>query len=179
MEDERQLIERLKKGELAAFNRLFDHYRPGLMAYVTQMTRDRHAAEDIVQETFVKMTRHISTIDARRGVSGWLYRVARNRTIDYLRRRTPETGIDLGAWNECTEDGGDPYSTLICEEENARLMAAFQALPEYERELLALRFFGGLKFRQIADVVGKPLGTVLWQARHILGRLRRTLEDHG
>jgi len=179
-ESECSLIERLQQGELAAFDGLFVRYRRPLLAYVTMVLKDANLAEDVVQECFVALVRGIDRIDARRGASAWLYRVARNRSIDVLRRRqreVPRDTADPGATLTVQDRGSAPDRALLEKERSAELHAALAGLPDKERDLLALHYFGGLTFREAAQVLGRPLGTVLWQARRSVHKLRLLIDE--
>jgi RNA polymerase sigma-70 factor (ECF subfamily) len=180
-ETERHLVERLKAGDTAAFDALFEKHRNGLLAYVAGLTRDRHLAEDIVQESFVRMARQAARLRPEQGAGGWLYRVARNQAIDAIRRRRFETtepeGSDDAAPARETQDPSavTPADALAAREREAEVRALLDALPAGERDVLLLRFFGDMTFREAAGVLRRPLGTVLWQAQRALGRMRERM----
>lgn len=166
------LLRRLREGDTAAFDVLFERHRRGLLAYVSAWTGDRALAEDIVQESFLRLVTRVDRIDPRRGVAPWLYRVARNRAIDVLRHRKFEAP-DGRAVLESAAATGEPSDQAAMRAEDAeRVRRALAKLTEREREVLTLRFYGGLTFADIARVVRRPLGTVLWMARRSLGRMR-------
>jgi len=176
------LIRRVQDGDIGAFDALFEKYRRGILAYVFGMCGDRELAEDIVQECFVELVRRIRKIDPGRGAGGWLYRVARNRTVDCLRHRKFEILPGDEALAEQRETAGHAPVRTAAEEVIARESArgvrrALMELSRKERDVLALRFYGGLKFNEIAQVLGRPLGTVLWQARRSLGKLKDILDE--
>ena len=177
---EAKLVRRLQSGDMAAFDTLFEKHRKGILAYVSGITGDRNLAEDITQDCFVELVRKINRIDPRRGVSAWLYRVARNRSVDVLRHRKHEhlpgdllRGIEAGGSRD--RDGDRPDRQLERKEEIERIQTVLQKLPLKDRELLLLRFYGDLTFREIAVTLRRPLGTVLWQARRSLGKLKNAL----
>ena len=129
-----------------------------------------------VQKIQSALARNCAEIDARRGVTGWLYRVARNRAVDVMRHRQFEvTAGDaaLEAWR--AQPAAEPTAgeALAAREDRAAVQAALAALPAAERDVLALRFFGDLAFREIAAALERPLGTVLWLSQRGLARLRR------
>jgi RNA polymerase sigma-70 factor, ECF subfamily len=179
---DRRRAERVKAGDADAFAELFEAHRRGLLAYVAGMLCDRELAEEIVQDCFVRLVGALGRINPERGVSGWLYRTARNRTIDVLRRRKFEIsyGDDLpggapGIGTEQTQP--TPIDELMADETRGRVRRCLNRLPERERDLLMLRFYGGLTFREAAQALGRPLGTVLWQARKSMARLREMLSE--
>jgi len=182
MEDSRtsdyELIVRLRNGEIGAFDALFDKYRRGLLAYVRGMTGDEGLAEDVVQDSFLQFVHRIDRINPKQGASGWLYRTARNRAIDVLRHRKFETLPGDESLERAQEDVAlSPAGRLMQNEDHRAVEAALRELPEAEREILVLRFYAGLKFREIAGVVGRPLGTVLWRGKRGLQILREILGE--
>lgn len=176
-----ELVRRAQKGDTGAFEALFERHRRGLLAYVNGMTKDLQAAEDIVQDVFVRLARRLDTINPRRGASPWLYRVARNRAVDHLRKRAPEVLPGEEALREWLgRAGGDnPANALLRTEAVALVREALLSMEPGDRDVLMLRFFGGLRFREIAAVLKRPMGTVLWQSRRSLEKLRRLVEAAG
>jgi len=167
---------------MAAFEVIFDRYRRSLYAYALGMLRERADAEDVVQESFFELLVNVRRIKPQKGVSGWLYRVARNRTIDILRRRQRERSADTSGTEaygtRVTPAPMTPEEASIRDEQFTQLQQAIEGLPRKERELLVLRFYSGLSFKQIAGIVRRPLGTVLWQSKRTLERLRKQLGRH-
>ena len=179
-ETDASLIRRLQAGELAAFDVLFDRHRRGLLAYVTGMMHDAAAAEDIVQEAFIKLVNRIADIKPERGVSAWLYRVARNGTIDRLRKHKREIvpgDIELGLVCENGSMRSDltPADRLAADESREAVQEVLARLPSKERDLLLLWFYGDCSFKEIASIVRRPLGTVLWQVHRSLAKMRKDL----
>src|SRR5210317_2010923 len=92
--EDRPLIIGLKRGDMSAFESIFEKYRRAVFAYARGILHDDSLAEDCVQEVFFELVRKADTIDISRGVRGWLFRVARNRSIDVIRKRSRETQSD-------------------------------------------------------------------------------------
>ena len=174
------LARELRDGGNAAFDALFDRYRPLLLAYVRGMLHDRALAEDVVQDTFLGLVRQRRRIDPRRGVKSWLFRVARNRAIDVLRKRRPEIVAEDVA--ERPDRSGEqsverPSAGIEREELRSDVRRLLELLPQRERDVLMLHYLGDMPFREVADVVKRPLGTVLWQSRRAIERLRKHLDS--
>ena len=177
IESEDSLIRRLQNGEMDAFDDLFERFRRRLLAYVRGLVGDVQRSEDIVQEAFVELAKRIQKIRPEKGVGPWLYRVARNRAIDLLRHRKFEVlpGDEYfgeQGQNAVANENDAPDEQLIARERQLEVQAMLTSLPQKERDLLMLRFYGDLSFAEIAKVVRRPLGTVLWQVRKSLGKLR-------
>ena len=179
-----ELLRALQGGDAGAFDVLFARHRRGIFAYVAAITRDAGLAEDVTQDCFLELVRRAGELDARRGVSGWLYRVARNRAIDVQRHRGYEVLAGDAALDAARDAAGGVAALRLrsgqataaedaeAHERAVAVAAGLARLPEAEREVLVLRYFSGLAFWEIAAAVGRPLGTVLWQAQRGLRRLK-------
>jgi len=177
VDNEAELIKQFQGGDIKAFDRLFDHYCMGLLAYVKGMVGDKSLAEDIVQDCFVELVEKIDRLNPDKGLSGWIYRVARNRTIDVMRRRKFEVSGEDCITNGQGETQPGPRDCLVEKEREINAKELLGTLPENERTLLMLRYYSGLSFREIAEVLRRPLGTVLWQARRSLRKMRDIADE--
>jgi RNA polymerase sigma-70 factor (ECF subfamily) len=183
-ETDADLVHRLKQNDADAFDRIFEQHRRGMLAYVYGMVGDRGLAEDIVQECFIRLVRNIAKIRPGRSASPWLYRVARNMAIDAMRHRKFEVLEETRDVSERAAQQAEratplPDAGILAEELSMDVSALLDTLPPRERELVMLRFFAGLTFREIAATVRRPLGTVLWQVRRSLQKLREHMNEHG
>lgn len=167
--EDTSLILGLKRGDMSSFTALFEKYRRLVFAYARGILRDDGLAEDCVQEVFLELVRKAETIDIGRGVKGWLFRVARNRSIDVLRKRSRETQSDRVV--DGPDSGRTPDEALMSSEAGAGLMNAVGSLKEEEREIVIMRFFGGLTFAEAENATGVPLNTLVWRCRRALGKL--------
>lgn len=156
---------------------VFRDYHVRVFHYALQLVGDREDALDITQETFLRLHRHWKRRDDSRPVTAWLYAIARNLAIDLLRKR--------GTRNETDEDPNLPDAASISPEDaasnsalRARLWAAIRRLPEPLKEVLLLRDWHGMRYAEIAEIVGTNTTTVtsrLYEARQ---RLRRQLRGY-
>ncbi len=180
LDSDAMLVRRLQRGEASAFDALFERYRLSLLAYVRARVRDPALAEDIVQDCFLQMVEWRHRLDPSRSIGGWLFRVARNRTVDVQRHRGFEVFPGDGhvrtlAGQTDRQTQGSPADTLMQAEAAAAVERALADLSDGDRDLIYLRFYGGLTLEQIARVQRRPLGTVLWRCHRILKQLRRRL----
>ncbi|WP_264600401.1 sigma-70 family RNA polymerase sigma factor [Rhodobium gokarnense] len=172
------LIERVARdGDRDAFTELFDHFAPRIKAYLMRIGAEAGLAEEVTQEVMVTLWRKAAQFDRKKAtLSTWLFRVARNRRIDILRRGSD---ADLPSDDPLLIPEGDPDpETLIdADQRDQRVRAALADLPEEQVDLIRLSFFDGLSHGAIADRTGLPLGTVKSRIRLAFGRLRNALAE--
>ena len=162
-----------------AFIRLFDHYAPRINAYLLRIGTQNGVAEELTQEVMVTLWRKAELFDRRKSSVGtWLFRIARNRRIDAVRRdRLGELDGHDPAFRPPEPEDADEILDGQVREERVRL--AVEALPPEQRDLVHLAFFRGLTHSQIAEERNLPLGTVKSRIRLAFTRLRRVLETDG
>jgi RNA polymerase sigma-70 factor (ECF subfamily) len=176
-QDDEDLIGRLQKRDPGALGELYDQY--GRLAYslILRVVRDTGVAEDLVQETFLRVWNRVQGFDAKKGALGpWLLAVARNRAIDYLRSTTGRARNSLEL--EATEHPAlfsDMEKDLLLSDKARRLKAAIQKLSPKQREVIELAYFEGLSQTEMAERMGQPLGTVKTWVRTALRNLRDEL----
>jgi RNA polymerase sigma-70 factor (ECF subfamily) len=180
-------IQQAQRGDPGGFDALVGAYSPRLYGYFYRLTGSAHDAEDLLQEVFVRLVRVIGQYEHGDRFDGWLFRIAANLARDRVRRvRRRQAVQSAGA---ATEDGGpleavaDPDGTspdgvLERSEELDRLQAAIDRLPDPERQVILLRHFSQLSFREIAEIMETPLGTALARGHRGLARLREIMDAH-
>lgn len=165
--DDKQLqavLERLRQGDKSALEELFYELNTPVFTIILRITGERELSEDILQEFFLKLYRSPPAVPITKP-RAYLFRMARNMAVDGLEARGKD--VPLEEWMEC------PRSTDFVWK--IELGDALNALPLLERQIVTLHLNGGLKFREIADMTGQPLGTVLWRYRKAIGTLRDML----
>jgi RNA polymerase sigma factor (sigma-70 family) len=162
-----------------AFTRLFDHFAPRLNGHLQRLGADPVSAEEVVQDVMASLWRKAALFDpAKSSVGTWLYRIARNRRIDGLRRNRFEF-LDAGEGILDIPDDTDIEGEVDLGQREDKVRAALEGLPEEQVSLVRLAFFDGLSHTQISERTGLPLGTVKSRIRLACGRLRRALETDG
>jgi RNA polymerase sigma-70 factor, ECF subfamily len=170
--DDVSLLALVQKGEEAAMASLFDRYASIVYSIALRILRDPMAAEDVLQEIFMQIWRNPEGFLANRGsMAAWLAVIARNRSIDILRRRKP---------NDSVEDVILHSKTNIAEEVErdaliAKAQSIIHSLPTDQRKTLEMAFFDGLTHTEIAEMTGDPLGTVKTRIRAGLISLRKAM----
>lgn len=173
-EDDAALLVRVQHGDEKAMAVLFDRYSKVVYSVSLRVLRDTASAEDVMQEIFMQIWRSPNSFVAAKGsLGGWLAVVARNRSIDTLRRKRP---------SEQVEEMNLPSSSNIADEaERSILMdrarAAVVRLPLEQRKTLEMAFFDGLTHSEIAEMTGDPLGTVKTRIRSGLLTLRKAFQS--
>jgi len=182
MESEASSIARgLRRRDPDLLDRLIEQYQHRLLRYLIHLCGNRELAEDLFQETWIRVLERGHLYDGRREFSSWLYAVARNLTIDYLRRKSP-VSLDglMDQEDRAPMEPADPRPMaweMVEQREHAeRISAAMAGIPAECREAIVLRFQDGLALEEIAGVTGAPLGTVKSRLYRGLNMLVRPLE---
>lgn len=196
MKTEREWIRAAQAGDREALTALLVPYQRPLLSFLFRMLGDRHEAEDLLQETFVRVLRALGGFrpeEAEAATTGvhadagadaaadgrcasfarWLFTIAANLARDLRRGRRPHLSLD-GRDVEAA-DAEDAGLAAEGAELKRSLEEAIAALPEAQREVLLLRVYSGLTFNRIAEILECPLNTALGRMHYALTRLRRTL----
>jgi len=174
------LVARVAKDrDRAAFERLFDHFAPRINGYLQRLGADSGTAEELTQDVMTTLWRKADLFDpTKSSLATWLYRVARNRRIDGL-RRNKAGALDPDEPALQPGESPDPLTILDVQNREIRIREALTTLPQEQLDLVRLAFFDGLSHTDIANRTGLPLGTVKSRIRLAFTRLRRTLEAAG
>jgi len=157
----------LKRRDTALLERLIDEYQHRLLRFLWHLTRDRVLADDLFQETWLRVLERGHQYDPRYSFEAWLITIARNLALDRFRRRDPASldeprgGADEDAapMQLAASDPG-PLDQVVRQQEGERVAEVLDTLPPYYREALALRFREEMSLEEIARVQGVPLSTV-------------------
>jgi RNA polymerase sigma-70 factor, ECF subfamily len=186
MPDERAEIARgLRRRDLSVLDRLIEQYQHRLFRYLMYLAGDRALAEDLFQETWLRVLERGRQYDGKSPFETWLFAIARHLLIDGLRRKSPAS---LDALREPEENretfepaAADPsaYELLAGREQEVHVAAAVALVPAVYREVLMLRFQEDLKLEEIAAVVEAPVSTVKSRLYRGLSSLKQQLERSG
>ncbi len=176
-----------QEGHESAFRELIRRYQRPVFSLIYRMVRDRETAEDLAQETFVKVLNAIETYRPEHKFSSWIFKIANNTAIDQLRRKELDTLSLEGAPDAVTPErqaatalqigsgGESPLDEIEARELGAQIEAAIGKLrPEY-RACIILRHVEGRPYEEIAEILGLPLGTVKTYIHRARGELRELL----
>jgi RNA polymerase sigma-70 factor, ECF subfamily len=173
---ERALIERFRRGDEDAFADLVRPWHRRLAGYLARMCGDAANADDLEQETLIRVWRGLQSYDDRKRFGSWLFTIAHHVTVDYLRcqARRPHHLADLPDLAVRT----DPSRELMARELGQLLADAVEKLPEKQRRVFLLRQHGTLKFREIAELTAEPLSTVLGHMSYATEKLQRIVRQY-
>jgi RNA polymerase sigma-70 factor, ECF subfamily len=169
---EAELIARVRSGDESAMAMLYDRYSGLVYAVALRVTADTGAAEDVLQDVFMQLWRNPGAFNAARGrLAPWLSVIARNRAIDHVRKRRPETDIEdiVISFEPDLADGA--HRAKVAEQVRGQLAK----MPAEQRKALEMAFFEGLTHTEIAEKTGEPLGTIKTRIRSGLIALRKSL----
>jgi RNA polymerase sigma-70 factor (ECF subfamily) len=179
------LVTRVARGDSTALEALYDRYASRVLGISVKIVSDQALAEDILQETFWRVWQSAGTYQSQLGsFTSWLFRIARNLSIDAYRRRNVRPQTILGSG----EAGSDPIldetpdpNVDVAEQAQAILTSehvrkALAALPGVQRQVIELAYFYGMTRQEIAEATGEALGTIHTRARLALQKLRGELE---
>jgi RNA polymerase sigma-70 factor (ECF subfamily) len=174
MDGDTQLLSLVQRGDEQAMASLYDRYSKVVYSVALRVLRDPSAAEDVLQEIFMQIWRNPDGFIATRGsLGGWLAVVARNRSIDALRRKRPTDSVEDVALASPCNLGDEAERNIMME--RARLV--IHKLPAEQRKTLEMAFFDGLTHSEIAEMTGDPLGTVKTRIRSALLTLRKAFQS--
>lgn len=175
-------LTRLRDGDVHAVVPLMERYQHRLYRYLLRLVWQEATAEDLFQQTWVRVMERIGSYDPNRNFESWLFAVARNLALDHLRRYQPESldePLPSGDTRAESVAGSGPgaLEQLLAEERAGCLLAALADLPAVFREVLTLRFEEEMKIEEIAAVLSVPLGTVKTRLHRAMKHLRRAIEE--
>ena len=164
------LVSAIRAGDPGAMASLYDRYSSIVYAVALRVLRDTGAAEDVLQEVFMQLWRSPGAFDASRGnLGGWLAVIARNRSIDALRKRHPENDLEDCVLSVEPDLAGDAARSVAME----KVRGALGQMPSPQRAALEMAYFEGMSHSEIAEKTGEPLGTVKTRIRAGLSALRK------
>lgn len=183
-----ELVTRAQQGSEKAYRELLGRFQRPVFSIIYRMIRDREQAEDLAQETFVRVFNNIDRYDPRYKFSSWIFKIATNLTIDHIRRKELDTVSIDGSRNAVTAEQIEATSiTIASPDENPEELLEAKQLgeeiesaigrlrPEYRAAIL-LRHVDGREYQEIAEILSLPLGTVKTYIHRGRNELREQLQ---
>ena len=183
------LMERFRGGDSTAFARLLERHERKVFNFIFRYVQDRELANDLLQETFLRVIKGAGRYSRKARFTTWLYTIARNQCIDNLRKAKHRRAQSLDASHDDTSDGRtlmdriagkspDGYERTDSSEITVRIETALAQLSDEQREVFVMRELQALPFKQIAEVVGVSENTIKSRMRYALENLRLALADY-
>lgn len=165
-----ELVRDVINGEKQAFAVLVKRYERPIRAIALDVLGDRHLAADVSQEAFVKAYEHLAELRRPQAFGPWLMKIAQRSALDSLRLRPKETRLETKVVTVIEGPNGQ------LDEDKQRLLAAVGKLPKSEKRVIMLRYLGDNSVKDVADIVGRSVGTVTKQLSRAHKHLRKMLE---
>jgi RNA polymerase sigma-70 factor (ECF subfamily) len=179
---------RFQAGETQAFGVLVRRYERELYGYLRRYLSDGCLAEDVFQNTFLQLHLKSAQYEVGRRVRPWLYTIATHQAVDALRRNGRHQAVSLEQTRDAGPDGEadslasnlegrslDPFEAASGNEQAERVRAAVELLPAFLKQVLILAYYQGMKYREVADVMGIPVGTVKSRLHAALVKLQESM----
>lgn len=180
-----QLVETYAKGNNEAFDELLSRHQSRVFSYILHIVKNRDLAEDIFQETFVKaiMTIKQGRYSGNGKFAAWITRIAHNLVIDYYRQEKSENTVStdeeetnfLNRKDLCEDNIED---AMVVEQIHKDVKRIVEALPESQREVLVMRYYRNMSFKEIADATNVSINTALGRMRYAIMNMRRIAEEN-
>ncbi len=168
------LVDLARYKNRAKFLHIYDYFAPRLKSYLMQRGADQGQAEELVQETMLSIWHRCGTFDPdKASASTWIFRIARNQWIDYLRKFKPDRLSSLDCYDDIDDAADEPINTYFSDKD--KLKQAIQALPHQQAQLIHHVYFEGKTHREIAEEQSIPLGSVKSGLRLAFEKLRKQL----
>ncbi|NOZ12290.1 MAG: sigma-70 family RNA polymerase sigma factor [Acidobacteria bacterium] len=176
--EELQVIDAVLKGDADRYEALVNRYQKPIINFIFRMVGNYEDAAELAQDVFIKSYVSLAGFNRQYRFSTWLFRIATNRTIDFLRKRKVAVVSMEGDYEDYTpqykSDGSSPLDTLEDNRVKALLGDAIQQLPAEYREVIVLYHVNEASYEEIAEITGLPLGTVknrIFRARKMLKKI--------
>jgi len=180
-----ELLTRYTAGEEEAFRELVNRYKNSLYAFLRQFLNRHDLVEDVFQETFLQLFSSRDSFDTSRPLRPWLFTIAANKAKDALRKWQRTSAVQIGTMadsqdlsfddmlNTVTSDDTMPYEELQKGETASRVGQIVADMPENLREILILAYFQRFSYKQMAEILGIPIGTVKSRLHTAVGRFAK------
>ncbi|HVT74881.1 MAG TPA: RNA polymerase sigma factor [Candidatus Paceibacterota bacterium] len=156
-----ETIERARKGDILAFEEIVSTFEKPLWSYLVRLVGSRDDAEDLIQDTFVKVFKNIKTVDPSKNIKSWIYTIATNTAYDFLRKKKRQPTVELDEEYETKPDNASYYSVSTEDSvETKDVAAAITRLDLLYRGPIILYYKDGFSYEEIASMLSIPINTL-------------------
>ena len=164
-------------GDRDAFGRLFERYRPGILAIITRRLKNEHAAQELCQDVFVQALRKIDQLRTPECFGSWLRQIAVRMAINYQQRHRAAMPLDPSIVENSVVDPADPAGTALCRERASQVRGGLRRLRALDRETLEAFYVRGRSLIEMAGEFDAPVGTIKHRLHVARKRLAAALSD--
>ncbi|MBK7104982.1 MAG: RNA polymerase sigma factor [Ignavibacteriae bacterium] len=172
---ENELLEKCLIGDGTAFKQLINIYRVQLFGYLWRFSSSRFEAEEMFQETLIKVWKGLKKYNNQQKFSSWLFTIAHNVAMDSLRKRKTETNILAINENNDMESFARPDEDFVKKERIEIINRTVENLTEKQKSVFLLRQHGELTFKEIAETINEPLNTVISHMHYAVKKIKKQL----
>jgi len=172
---ERRTLKALRQGRREAYVDVIEAHYPSVYRFLLFLGSDAHLAEDLTQEVFASAWRSLGDFRGDSSIRTWLHRIAYHAFLDAQRRRERDRALAGAMGGRDCDVADDPSTGLVADERISQVRRALQDLDLDERTVLLLHYVDGLSYREMAQTLGRPDGTLKWITSRALERLRSRL----
>lgn len=181
-----ELLALYSSGEQSAITTVIERHRKRIFDYINMMVKDREVADDILQDTLIKVLKFLD--DGRYKESGrftsWALRIAHNQVIDYFRQKKQQGNVSerdssYDLLNNKRYSEKTVEETLITDQIEQDVRSLIEHLPEEQKEVVVMRYYMGLSFKEIAEETGVSINTTLGRMRYALMNMRKLIDTKG
>lgn len=185
--EERNLVKRLQNGDQVAFRALFDRYNRRAFAVAMGVVKNPEDANDVVQDAFIKVHKHIGNFHGNSSFYTWLYRIVMNLAIDHVRKARKTTDFDDRIKRDDAAGDGtllprimdeSPGKNVQRQELTTHIQAALAELPDYHRAVIVLREVEGMSYEEMAEALEVPKGTIMSRLFHARKKMQEMLSGY-
>lgn len=177
--EEKEIIRKAIAGDYRAFEMIVEKYKDYIFKISYSMVNDYHFAEDISQESFIKIYRSLSSFDFRSSFSTWIYRITYNTALDEIRKQKKEKAVSIQdvQIEDLREDSASPEEEVIEKDERSAVEKAISSLPDDHKILINLFYRRGMSLAEISNITGLNIGTVKSRLNRAKEKLKKILES--
>lgn len=174
--DDKEIMLLVRDGEISKLSQLFERYHKPLYNYFSKLTYDTALSEDLTQEVFLKIIKYRRTYKGTGKFSTWMFQIAHNTFYDHVRRKKKHTSIDEKTYDLKDEDI-DLHRNVTDQEDTRLIRKALMMLPDDFREALILRNYQNMKYSEIAELTGTPVGTIKARVHMAIKKLKSAYNE--
>jgi len=172
---DQEIIRQITEENKDLFSEVIERYQKPLFRYIYRLGHfSSDECEDILQETFIKVYKNLRAFDLKRKFSSWIYRIAHNETINYIKKRKKEVSLEENNFDEVLPDNTDLFQELEVKEKFKKVKKEIYKLEIKYREVLILRYFQQKSYEEISDILRKPVNTV----GTLISRAKKNLKEN-